>query len=150
MIIELHYIEWRKEVGKNSFIFIFPKFKQSLKNRSEAEKILNPKINPLRPQEIKMINHVNYAMSIFKEDSEAKITRYETEMIKFYDLPGNMIERCIKFCKSFPCFCSLTQDDQIVLLKTYFTKFMSVKYTFYYSMEHDGFPMFHVSMHILY
>lgn len=106
---------------------------------------LDPTIQPLIPSEITQIGAINNSMMIFKSDSNAEVTTTATNILQFYNLPGELVGKVIQFCQSFSAFNLLPENDQLLVLKTFHTHLMIVKFAFEFSCQHDGFPIIYVS-----
>ena len=101
-------------------------------------------IEPFRSHEMKLIFLLNSAMSQFKYDSSAQVTKLAQNLLEFYNIPGMVIQKVIRLCKSFAGFSMLKQEDQLVLLKSFFPAMSSIWYAFQYQLQRDGFPMIYV------
>ncbi len=112
-----------------------------------AKKILklDPAIQPLAASEVTQISGINSAMMIFKSDSKAEVTATATSILQFYNLPGDLVSRVIHFCQSFSEFNLLEEWDRLLVVKSFHTHLMIVKFAFEFSCRHDGFPIIYVS-----
>lgn len=109
--------------------------------RSKKILKLDPAIQPLAASEVTQISGINSAMMIFKSDSKAEVTATATSILQFYNLPGDLVSRVIHFCQSFSEFNLLEEWDRLLVVKSFHTHLMIVKFAFEFSCRHDGFPI---------
>lgn len=105
---------------------------------------MNSDIQPLVPSEMTQISAINNSMMIFKKDSNAQVTATATNLLQFYNLPGELVGKVIQFCQSFSAFNLLSENEQLLVVKTFHTHLMIVKYSFEFNSQHDGFPIIYV------
>ena len=92
---------------------------------------------------IEDINEANAANFVEELDIEVK-----AEIVTFTDglnSPSVYIRRIIKFCKSIAAFRRLDREDQLLVVKPYFTEMLLARFSFAYSLKEDAFPVIAVS-----
>ncbi|KAH9407863.1 Ligand binding domain of hormone receptors protein [Tyrophagus putrescentiae] len=128
---------------------------------SSASLQLTPNIFVLSDWERQEIATIQEATEVagFFEESTFQVVGEMTNLIEALNLAELYITKTIKFCKHFPLFRAFPQDDQLLLLKDFFTELMLVRICYVFVPDKDAFVVIqdeekrtavYVSLRILY
>ena len=84
----------------------------------------------------------------FYDENHFKIVGEVTDLIYALNLGELYIKKTIKFCKSISMFRGLNQQDQLVMLKDFFTEMMIVRFGYVYDPVRDALPVIEVNIFI--
>jgi len=90
------------------------------------------------------IEHAN-VIAAFYDENRLQVIGEVTDLVYALNLAELYIKKTIKFCKNFLAFRTLIQDDQLAILKSFFTELMIVRFAFVFNPEKDGYPVIEVS-----
>ncbi|XP_017461284.1 PREDICTED: nuclear receptor subfamily 1 group I member 3-like [Rhagoletis zephyria] len=94
--------------------------------------------NSLQLYEQRQLALVEYAFGAYLDETNLPIVgRLETPS-EILNLPGEYIVSTIRFCKRLPAFRSLPAADQLILFKGFFPEKNSVRVSYKYDQEIDG------------
>lgn len=80
----------------------------------------------------------------FFEENTFQVVGEMTNLIEALNLAELYIKKTIKFCKHFEAFRELPQDDQLLLLKDFFTELMLIRICYVFVPEKDAFVVIQV------
>lgn len=103
--------------------------------------------------EERVLSEVNQRCQwIFAEELSLPVTGEASSFGHACNLPGLYIRKIIRFCKSIPEFKCLSNEDQLKIIKPYFTEMLLVRFTFAFSEEHNAFRVIgaEAALHTIY
>ena len=102
----------------------------------------------LSQYEQKLIDQIATAIEAsFPNETELELIEGEaTNLLFTFNWPSFYLRRIIKFAKSMPDFKQFKSDDQLQILKPYFTEFLPIKMAHIWNPELQGFPVYEVSL----
>lgn len=69
----------------------------------------------------------------------------EANLMQAFNLQETYIKKIIEFCKSIDAFHCLKSQDQLIIVKGFFTESLTIRCAYHYDAEQDGFPVRTVS-----
>lgn len=123
------------------------------------EKMLEATKNPnkrikyeigLNAQEKELLKEVEQATeaAAFYDENRLQVIGEVTDLIYALNLAELYIKKTIRFCKSVSAFRCINQEDQLLILKSFFTELMIVRFAFVFNPEKDGYPVIEVSYRV--
>lgn len=129
--------------------------KRSLEEENE-EVLELPVIRPnyyieLNVHEFALIQEIEAATEAagFYDESRFQLVGEVKDLIYALNLAETYIKKTIKFCKAIGAFKTLSQDDQLTIMKDFFPELMLVRFCFVFNAEKDGIPVIEVIIIIL-
>lgn len=110
---------------------------------TENFKANNSIISGFEPYELMMIQEVQSGMSVFGDENSLETigNAEEDQLLQVVNLSAIYIRKVINFCKNVSAFTRLNQDDQIIVLKSFYPHISAVYAAHIYCVERDGFKI---------
>jgi len=80
-------------------------------------------------------------VAAFYDENRLQVIGEVTDLVYALNLAELYIKKTIRFCKSFAAFKMLIQEDQLSILKAFFSELMIVRFAFVFNPEKDGYPV---------
>lgn len=108
---------------------------------SQESAVLYSATSILTETEFEQISEIIHAtlMAKFYDVSQFKIIGEITDLIYALNLAELYIRKTILFCKNIAVFEQLQEDDQLILLKDFFTELMLVRIGYVFDFEREAF-----------
>ena len=90
-----------------------------------------------------LIEEIDQASSVFTEELSLQV-RGEATFKESCNLPALYIKKIIRFCKNIPAFRLLHKEDQLLIIKPFFTEMLLIRFAFAYNYEHDAISVIEV------
>lgn len=100
----------------------------------------------LNVHEFSLIREIEAATetAAFYDESRFQLVGEVNDLIYALNLAETYIKKTIKFCKAINAFKVLSQDDQLTIMKDFFTELMLIRFCFVFNAEKDGIPVIEV------
>lgn len=88
-------------------------------------------------------------MAIFGDETSVQVnssTHNKFTIIEVFNITGMYIKKIIRFCKSFEPFRGLPSTDQLIILKAFYHEVQTVRFSYMYRLDVDGFPVMKVRL----
>ncbi len=82
---------------------------------------------------------VRASAAAFKDEDSAPVVANATDVVYILNLAEYYIGKTIRFAKSLSAFLVLSQEDQLALLKAFFTELLILRLGFFYQAATDGY-----------
>lgn len=93
-------------------------------------------------REREIIAELQHAMNIaFVEEASLPEVRSTTDMVEVLSWPRIYSKRIVKFCKSIRVFKSLSEKDQLAIIKPFYYQLLVVRSVFMYDVYRNGYPV---------
>lgn len=92
----------------------------------------------LNKYEQNLINEVNLASSVFTEELSLQVRGEAKSFRESCNLPALYIRKIIRFCKNVVQFKMINKENQLLIIKPYFTEILLIRFAFAYNYEHDA------------
>lgn len=113
----------------------------NLMDSSQESAVLHSATSILTETEFEQISEILHAtlMAKFYDESQFKIIGEITDLIYALNLAELYIRKTILFCKNIAVFEQLQEDDQLILLKNFFTELMLIRIGYVFDVEREAF-----------
>lgn len=91
-----------------------------------------------------MVNEINHASAVFTEELSLQVRGEAKSFKESCNLPALYIRKIIRFCKNVIQFRLLNKEDQLLIIKPYFTEILLIRFAFAYNYEHDAISVIEV------
>lgn len=100
----------------------------------------------LSPYEVACIDEINQASAIFNDERKIELQHVEIEtLVQALNLTAFYVRKVIGFAKCFEAFRALSNDDQLVVIKKFFSAKLILRSAFNYYWQIDATPLIDVS-----
>lgn len=95
--------------------------------------------------EMSFFAEVQSAMSIFLDERTLPVEKNATNLLNIFNTHGFYIRKIIRYCKKINAFAVLKEADQLIILKEFYCDILTIRASFNYDTEKDGFPFLEVN-----
>lgn len=86
------------------------------------------------------------ASSVFTEELSLQVRGEAKSFRESCNLPALYIRKIIRFCKNVVQFKMINKENQLLIIKPYFTEILLIRFAFAYNYEHDAISVIEVSV----
>ena len=95
--------------------------------------------------ELARLFEIQHAHATFTQQHALPLVGEVSNVFEVLNMSAYIVKNVVTFVKQIAAFRSLPQDDQLILLKSFYPEKHCVRVAYHYNQEKDGLPMLAVS-----